>query len=78
MRLELTEKQKELYDTIKDFIDEHTYSPTVRELMEILGKKSPGTIHPGLKILKEKGYIDYQYNRNRTIRIIGGNNERVK
>lgn len=76
--IELTEKQRELYETIKEFIDEHTYSPTVRELMEILGKKSPGTIHPGLKILKRKGYIDYQYNLNRTIKIIGGNNERVK
>ena len=70
----LTEKQQELYNAIKDFIDEHTYSPTVRELMEILGKKSPGTIHTCLKELKRKGYIDYQYNRNRTIRIIGGNN----
>ena len=76
--IELTEKQRELYETIKDFIDEHTYRPTIRELMEILGKKSPGTIHPCLKELKRKGYIDYQYNRNRTIRIIGGNNERVK
>lgn len=76
--IELTEKQRELYETIKEFIDEHTYSPTVRELCELMGKKSPGTIHPGLKILKRKGYIDYEYNRNRTIRIIGGNNERVK
>ena len=75
---DLTEKQQELYNAIKDFIDEHTYSPTIRELMEILGKKSPGTIHPCFKELKRKGYIDYQYNRNRTIRIIGGNNERVK
>lgn len=75
---ELTEKQRELYETIKEFIDEHTYSPTVRELCELMGGKSVGTIHPGLKILKRKGYIDYQYNRNRTIRITGGNNERVK
>lgn len=75
---DLTEKQQELYETIKEFIDEHTYSPTIRELCELMGGKSPGTIHPGLKILKRKGYIDYEYNRNRTIRIIGGNNERVK
>lgn len=75
---ELTEKQRKLYETIKDFIDEHTYSPTVRELCELMGGKSPGTIHSGLKILKAKGYIDYEYNRNRTIRITGGNNERVK
>lgn len=66
---ELTEKQRELYNAIKDFIDEHTYSPTVRELCELMGGKSVGTIHPGLKILKRKGYIDYEYNLNRTIRI---------
>ena len=68
----LTEKQRELFDAIKDYIQENGYSPTIRELCELLGKNSPATIHFGLKILKRKGYIDYVYNRNRTIRIIKG------
>lgn len=70
MREELTEIQKNLYEIIKNYIQEYGYSPTVRELCELSGKKSPGTIHATLKILKRKGFIDYIYNRNRTIRIL--------
>ena len=67
---DLTEKQAEIFKAIKDYIQEYGYSPTIRELCSITGRKSSGTIHASLKILKRKGYIDYVYNRNRTIRIL--------
>ena len=67
---ELTEKQQILLNAIKDYINEWGYSPTIRELCKIIGKKSPGTLVPMLKRLKEYGYIDYAYNRNRTIRVL--------
>ena len=68
--IDLTEIQERLYLTIKKYIEEYGYSPTVRELCKLNGVNSPATIHYGLKQLKKKGYIDYQYNRNRTIRIM--------
>ena len=67
---DLTEKQEEVFKAIKDYIQEYGYSPTIRELCSITGRKSSGTIHASLKILKRKGYIDYVYNRNRTIRVL--------
>ena len=75
MTNELTDKQEIVLDIVKGYIQEHGYSPTVRELCEILGLKSPATVHFHLKRLKKKGYIDYIYNRNRTIKVL---NERIK
>lgn len=71
----LTEKQKKTFKAINDYIKQYGFSPTIRELCEMCEVKSPCTIHASLKILKRKGYIDYVYNRNRTIRVL---NERVK
>lgn len=71
---DLTTKQEIVFDAIKSYIHDYGYSPTIRELCTITGRRSPGTIHAELKILKRKGYIDYIYNRNRTIRVI---NERI-
>lgn len=65
----LTESQINLYIAIRDYIEEYGFSPTLRDLGKILGKNSTATIWAGLKILKRKGYIDYIYNRNRTIKI---------
>ena len=66
----LTDKQEIVLDIIKGYIQEHGYSPTIRELCEIVGVNSPATMHYHLKRLKKKGYIDYIFNRNRTIRVI--------
>ena len=65
----LTQKQVELYVAIKEFIEEKKYSPSVRELCNILNKKSTGTIDAGLKLLKRKGYIDFEVGKNRTLQI---------
>lgn len=69
----LTTKQQELYDAIKEYIEEWGYSPTIRELCKITHKKSPSSVCAMLKILKRKGCIDYTFNYNRTIRVL--NNE---
>ena len=66
----MTYKQQIMLNTIKNFIREHGYCPSVRELGELLGLKSTATIHYGLKQLKKKGYIDYIPKKSRTIRII--------
>ena len=67
---ELTEKQKELYDAIKDFIKVNGYPPTIRELNEIINVKSTAPTFNKLRELKEKGYISYANNKSRTIKIL--------
>lgn len=68
--MELTDTQLNLYIAIKEYIEEYGYSPSIRDLCKLTGKSSPGTIQVCLKKLKDKGYVDYIYNHNRTIRIV--------
>lgn len=65
----LSEAQQRVYKTIKNFIDEYGYSPTVREIGKVLSK-TPGTINFEIKMLKRKGYLDYTPLKSRTIRIL--------
>lgn len=66
----LTKEQIYVLEQIKEYIDENGYSPSIRELCKITGKSSPATIHYYLKVLKQKGFIEYREKRNRTIRVI--------
>lgn len=68
--MNLTPKQMELYAAIDECLQKYHYSPTVRELCRMLGGKSTGTILPALRLLRKKGYIDYEDRKSRTIRIV--------
>lgn len=68
--MDLTEKQKEIIDKLKAYIDENGYSPTFRELAKLANINSSATISYHLVRLKNMGYIDYVPKRNRTIRIV--------
>lgn len=66
----LTTKQKNVLDTIATFIEEHNYAPTIRELGLLLSLASPSTVKGYLDKLKDKGFINFETNSPRTIRII--------
>ena len=63
----MTEKQKIIYETINGFIEENGYSPSVRELCELVGLRSTATMFVHLKKMKEKGYLTYKEGQSRTI-----------
>ena len=65
----MTRSQYEVYKAIKKFIKENKYSPSIRELCDMTGKSSSGTIQTHLKNLKKLGFITYENNIGRTIRI---------
>ena len=52
----LTRKQRRVIDTIRTFIEENGYSPSVRELGDALGL-APATIQQHLDALQLKGFI---------------------
>jgi len=54
---QLTEKQKKIYDFIKDKIESRGYGPTVRELGTAFNIKSPNGVMCHLKALEKKGLI---------------------
>ena len=69
VKLMLTIKQKMLLEAIEWFINEYGYSPTNRELANLL-ECDVNTVFKKLLILEDKGYIKTQNGRARTIQII--------
>tara|TARA_Y100000991_G_C21871736_1_gene305431 strand:+ start:34 stop:651 length:618 start_codon:yes stop_codon:yes gene_type:complete len=66
----LTEAQNELLRWIKEYMKDYRYSPSIRQMMEAMGLKSPAPIQSRLKHLQEKGYISWQEGKARTLQII--------
>jgi len=66
----LTDAQNELYDWIKDYMKEFHHSPSIRQMMEAMGLKSPAPIQSRLKHLQDKGYISWQEGKARTLQIV--------
>ena len=66
----LTERQKDILDTIKKFIAKKGFPPTVREIGKELNLSSPATTHFHLSKLESKGYIKKSKSQNRTIELL--------
>ena len=66
----LTHAQNELYGWIKDYMKEFHHSPSIRQMMQAMGLKSPAPIQSRLKHLQEKGYISWQEGKARTLQLV--------
>jgi len=66
----LTNAQNELYMWIKNYMREFQHSPSIRQMMQAMGLKSPAPIQSRLKHLQEKGYISWQEGKARTMQIV--------
>ena len=66
----LTQAQNELYRWIKDYMKEFQHSPTIRQMMQAMGLKSPAPIQSRLKHLQDKGFISWQEGKARTLQIV--------
>ncbi len=63
----LSRMQQRVYDYIAESIAEHGYAPSVREVGEALGLKSPSTVHFHIKHLQEMGLIEKSAGKGRAI-----------
>lgn len=66
---QLTPKQQQIYEYIISFADEHGYPPSVREIGEHVGLKSPSTVHFHLKGLQNAGMITQAAGKTRAISV---------
>lgn len=64
----MTKKQEQILNIVTKYIEENGYSPTVRDICKEAGLNSPATVYQHLKLLKEKGYIKSDNNKQRTIK----------
>ena len=66
----LSEAQNELYEWIKDYMRDFQHSPSIRQMMQAMGLKSPAPIQSRLRHLQEKGFINWQEGKARTLQIV--------
>ena len=64
---ELSKMQQKIYDYIASCIREQGYPPSVREIGEAVGLRSPSTVHFHLKHLEEAGVIEKGAGKGRAI-----------
>ena len=63
----ISKMQQKIYDYIVSCVSEQGYPPSVREIGEAVGLKSPSTVHFHLKHLAEAGYIEKDAGKGRAI-----------
>ena len=66
----LTDAQNELYRWIKDYMKNFQHSPSIRQMMQAMGLKSPAPIQSRLKHLQKKGFISWQEGKARTLQLV--------
>ena len=63
----LTRRQREIYDFVREFIEEQGYSPSLEEIGERFGLSSVATVHKHVQHLTEKGYLRKASHRSRSV-----------
>lgn len=63
----LSKMQKRVYDYIVQSMEQNGYAPSVREIGDALGLKSPSTVHFHVKHLEEMGFLEKCTGKSRAI-----------
>jgi repressor LexA len=69
--VELTGRQREIWDFLVDYVDRHGYPPTVREIGEAVGLASPSTVHAHLANLERAGLLRRDPTKPRALELTG-------
>jgi len=69
---DLTPAQRELYDWLAMYIGNHHHSPSIRQMMQAMGLRSPAPIQSRLRHLQQKGWLTWQEGQARTLQLLGG------
>ncbi|MEA2085004.1 MAG: transcriptional repressor LexA [Thermodesulfobacteriota bacterium] len=64
----LPSRQKSVFEYIAAYQKDHGIAPTIREICDHFGLRSPGGVHRVLSVLKEKGYIHAETGKKRSWR----------
>ena len=65
----LTDREREVLDYIISMLKENGYSPSIRDIKSALDFKSTSTVHTYLARLENKGYIQKEDGKSRTLRV---------
>lgn len=67
----LTKRQSEILDFIREYLGEHGYPPTVRDIGSAVGLTSSSTVHAHLSNLEKAGAIRRDPTKPRALEILG-------
>ena len=67
---DLSKRQKEIFDFIGRYLKQHGYPPTVREIGEAVGLRSPSTVHAHLAQLERAGVLKRDPTKPRAIELM--------
>jgi repressor LexA len=67
----LTARQQEIWQFLVEYVDDHGYPPTVREIGDAVGLASPSTVHAHLANLDRAGLIRRDPTKPRAIELVG-------
>ncbi|MGQ0650360.1 MAG: transcriptional repressor LexA [Gemmatimonadaceae bacterium] len=67
----LTPIERKVYHYLLDFLSEHSYQPSVREIGKRLRIPSTKTVAELLQALEDKGYVEREPGRSRGVKIVG-------
>ena len=65
-----TKAQARVLEAIREYIAQHGYSPSIRDLMVACDLYSPSTVYVHMNNLKAKGLISFKKGIARSIRVI--------
>ena len=74
----LTSKQKKVYLAIEAYIKSKGIPPTVREIGELVGEKTPGAVQGILNRLEQKNVIKREVGMARSIQLVSDDSQYVK
>ncbi|NYH76768.1 repressor LexA [Actinopolyspora biskrensis] len=67
---ELTERQRRVLDTIRGWMHDHGYPPSVREIGDTVGLTSTSSVAYQLRALERRGYLRRDPHRPRTVGVL--------
>ena len=67
----LTDRQQQIWNYLVEYVDQHGYPPTVREIGEHVGLASPSTVHAHLANLERAGLLKRDPTKPRALELIG-------
>ena len=69
----LSKIEKRILNYLVDYLRQHTYQPSIREIGKRFGIKSTKTVSEPLQALADQGYIERDASRSRGVKILGMN-----
>ncbi len=66
----LTERQRQILETIREFCDETGYPPTLRQIGEVVGISSTSVVSYNLDVLQRKGFLMRDPDVSRGLKLI--------